>query len=115
METTNVVRQISVLTHLTGEKLQMCLFFYWFLLLPNKTTSIIMVVRVMIVIPISEKNNMYIIDNKYSVAIISLTSFWRQTTSAYSHFLWYVLYNIYLYISRKILKFLLLFHFLNSF
>ncbi len=51
-ETTNVVRLYNVLTHLTREGLQMCLFFYWFVLLPNINVKIISKATVMIVIPI---------------------------------------------------------------
>ena len=51
-ETTNVVRQVNVLTHLTRESLQMCLFGY--LLLQSIITSAIIEVRAMIVTPINE-------------------------------------------------------------
>ena len=60
----------------------------------------------MIVIPSSEWNSMYIISSKY-VSIIRLTSFmWRQTTSAYSHFLYYTVYNIYMFFAIEFAKFI---------
>ena len=52
-ETTNVVRRIIVLTHLTREGLQMCPFI-GYLLLQSIFTSVIIKVRAMIVIPINE-------------------------------------------------------------
>lgn len=51
-EATNVVHLIRVLTHLTRESLQMCLFFVYSLLLKIIASAIITAIA-MIVIPIS--------------------------------------------------------------
>ena len=58
-------------------------FFIGYSLLLKIIANAIIKATAMIVICIKVKNNMYITVIKYDVSIISLTSFWRQTTSAY--------------------------------
>ena len=70
-----------------------CVFFIGYSLLLKIIANAIIKATAMIVICIKEKNNMYITVIKYDVSIISLTFFWRQTTSVYSHFLQYTIYN----------------------
>ena len=71
----------------------MCFFYYFCLLII--TTNVIIKANVMIVTPINEKYNMYIVNISACISTIRLTSSCRrQTTSAYSHFLCQSFYNI---------------------
>ena len=88
-ETTNVVCQLSVKTHLTV-KLQMCFLFVYLL----KNTMNIIKANTIIVSTTKANKSKYIISNK-TASIIAPPPFLKdkplyvkwQTTSAYSHFL----------------------------
>jgi len=79
--TTNVVCRLNKKTHLTVKFTDV--FFIGYSLLLKIIANAIIKAIAMIVICIKVKNNMYITVIKYDASIISLTSFWRQTTSAY--------------------------------
>ena len=86
----------NVIGHISMDKFtDVSDFLLVYLLLHITNVNTIIRVTAMIVIARSPKNNMYIVKIKL-FSIISLTSFIRrQTTSAYSHFLYGQLYNFF--------------------
>ena len=88
-------------------KFYRCVFFYYFCLLII-TTNVMIKANVMIVTPINEKYNMYIVNISACISTIRLTSSCRrQTTSAYSHFLCQSFYNIIFTLSIFLLFFVI--------
>ena len=83
----------DIKTHQTRQSFTDVFFYYFCLLII--TTNVIIKANVMIVTPINEKYNMYIVNISACISTIRLTSSCRrQTTSAYSHFLCQSFYNI---------------------
>ena len=84
----------DIKTHQTRQSFTDVFFVGYFCLLIITTKAIIKA-NVMIVTPIKEKNNMYIVVINACISTIRLTSSCRrQTTSAYSHFLCQSFYNM---------------------